>query len=231
MQSLAKFMAEPSPRRARRLGWRWVMASGVSALTGEFAASWFWHGPSLAPDWMTVGYFFVIGLIFGTGQSLALRLSAPWLRPAPSLLTHGLWTLTTAAAVVLMGAHFWATSGDTGLMLSAMFPPVALAFMLPGAVFLGCSQWILLRLAGAFRISTPMGGVSWVWATLAGVSLGVVIGFPASIGVEMAADIHSPTIWVPIWFGMLGLAIGVAQSVVALGAAKHGGQPWSDPGH
>ncbi len=195
--------------RASLTRWLWMGGSGVAAWVG---ADW---APTLFPgvelfvsdaagstvrsrvgqfSWHLVGLALAVGLPLAVFQCLIL-LYVPRYREALNTLVLALWIPVTSIGIAVMILPIrWVDA-----MGSFMAPWLIVMPMLPGMIFLGLGQWIIL-----YQVIAAQG--TWILRTITGVIIGSLVGFVAGLFMlELEWAFES------MWAFMIGAGIGVLQ--------------------
>jgi hypothetical protein len=180
----------------------WILASAAGALVGAMVAMGFFPDAGFARNptghfgWNLVGFALSIGLPLGTGQALALRYLLRG-RGVVRKAHLALWVLITGIAIGVMIFPLWSWYAMTFVAM----PPLVAVPMLPGAVCLAVSQWLLLRRLIPVR-------AAWIYLTVAGAFgggiAGLIVGlFPHPMPVPMELT----------WASTAAAGIGALQAI------------------
>lgn len=155
-------------RTASRIRWVWVVGSGVGSLVGAGLALWmFRYVYVFYSIWFTFRFAITIGIPIALSQWLILHYVSRYIEKTHTSILF-LWIPVTSIGIafLILPMAFALTPSDYP-SLSAIFTVV---YMLPGMLFMGLSQWLILRLTMAVKFA-------WAVNTTIGTVTGLIIGY------------------------------------------------------
>ena len=183
-----------------RISRLWIWGTGIAALVGAglavtlFPSAAFGRNPTGQFDWKLVGFALAIGIPFAVSQWLTLRF-VPRYRKTANISFLVLWIPITSIGITLMMLPLWWTDA----VVFFVAPWTAAIVMLPGMIFLGLGQWLVL-----YRVITAR--IIWVLRTIAGAAIGAVLGLVVAFGFSFLSLPLEAT-----WAFVLGASIGALQ--------------------
>jgi len=195
---------EPNDSRTRKL---WVSASAIGALLGAllalvlFPSAAFACHPTGQFGWNLIGFALSVGVPLAISQWLALHSILKYREAARSKLLI-LWIPVTSIGIAFMILPLWWTPAE----IFFFAPWLAAIKMLPGMIFLGLTQWLLLY----WLISASF---VWVLLTIMGAAIGSTLGL-------FVALFLFPFALEPTWAFVTGGGIGVLQAIELISNLK-----------
>jgi len=153
---------------ASRIRWVWVVGSGVGALVGASISLWMYrYIDVLYSMWFFFRFAITIGMPIALSQWLILRYTSRHIKKANTLILF-LWIPVTSIGIafLILPMGFALTPTDYS-ELAALFTAV---FMLPGILFLGLSQWLIMRKIMPAKYT-------WAVYTILGAVSGLIVGY------------------------------------------------------
>lgn len=150
--------------------WLWIFGSGIGAMVGAILAlillpsAGFAVNPTGQFGWNLVGFAFVIGISFAISQWLILTY-VPQYRKAVKTPFLGMLIPVSSIGITLMILPLW--WWDATAFMNA--PWYVVIPMLPGMIFLGLGQWLVIYGVNVAR-------AIWALFTIIGAMTGAVIG-------------------------------------------------------
>lgn len=195
--TLPDHATRPAPDLAWAFG-LWSFGSAIATAVGAglalqfFPEAAFNRNPLGQFEWNLIGFAGTIGATLGLVQWLMLCHLLKH-RPRKDRLALHLWGPMTAIGITGMIVPLWGLTADR--LVAA--PEMVLFPIFPGILYLGVSQWLLLR---------ELVTVSFLWAvaTILGASLGAVVGLVTALEVL-------PTSVEITWGFLTGGSIGFLQ--------------------
>ena len=153
---------------ASRIRWAWVVGSSVGSLVGASLALWmFRYVDVFYSIWFLFRFAIIIGIAIALSQWLMLHYVSRHIKKANTLILF-LWIPVTSIGIAFlilpMGLALTPTDYSE---LAALFTAI---YMLPGILFLGLSQWVILRQIMTARFT-------WAVNTIIGTATGLIVGY------------------------------------------------------
>jgi len=190
----------PTNRNAPRAPWLWIWGSGIGAFVGAvfalalFPSAGFGIHPIGQFSWHLVGFAFSIGISFAVSQWIILRHAARY-RKIANIPLLVMWIPVSSIGVTFMILPLW--RWDAGVFMYA--PWYVVVPMLPGMIFLGLGQWLILYRGITARII-------WVLFTIMGAMAGAVAGLVVAFYLPLPLE--------ATWAFVTAAGIGALQGFV-----------------
>lgn len=151
-----------------RIKWIWVAGSGVGSLLGAILALWIYRYVDIYYSWWFLFRFAItIGIPIALSQWLILHYASRQIKKANTLLLF-LWIPVTSIGIsfLILPMGFALTPTD----YSELAALATVIYMFPGILFLGLSQWLIMRKIMSSKYT-------WAVYTIIGAVIGLAVGY------------------------------------------------------
>jgi len=151
-----------------RIRWVWVVGSGIGSLVGASLALWIYrYVDVLYSMWFFFRFVITIGIPIALSQWLMLQYASRHIEKASNLILF-LWIPITSIGIgfLMLPMGFALTPSDYPTLAAL----ATVAYMLPGILFLGLSQWLIMRKVISAKYT-------WAIYTTIGAVTGLMFGY------------------------------------------------------